>query len=39
MKYIWWTLIVLWSIPEMVYIVITKEPSRVCKFLANKVNL
>jgi hypothetical protein len=39
MKYIWWVLIILWSIPEIVYMVITKKPSKIAQFLFNKVNL
>jgi hypothetical protein len=39
MKYIWWILITLWSIPEMVYMIITKEPSKIAQYLYNKVNL
>jgi hypothetical protein len=39
MKYIWWILIILWSIPESIYMVITKEPSKIAQFLFNKVNL
>jgi hypothetical protein len=39
MKKFWWTLIVIWSIPALVYMIITKEPSKVAKFLLNKVGL
>lgn len=39
MKKLWWTLIVLWAIPELVYMIITKEPSKVAKLLFNKVDL
>jgi hypothetical protein len=39
MKYIWWTLIILWAIPEIMYMVVTKEPSKIAQFLLNKVGL
>lgn len=39
MKYIWWVLIILWSIPETVYIILIKEISKIGEFLFNKVNL
>lgn len=42
-KIFWWTLIVIWSIPETVYTVnsfgIIKEPSKVANYLLNKVGL
>lgn len=39
MKYLWWALIILWSLPETFYMVITKELSKVAQFLFNKVKL
>jgi hypothetical protein len=39
MKYIWWTLIALWSIPESIYMIAIKEMSSVSEFLFKKVNL
>jgi hypothetical protein len=40
MKIILWIVIaILWSIPEFFYIVITKEPSKIAQFIANKLNL
>ncbi len=39
MKYIWWTLIIAWSIPESIYMISTKEMSSVSEFLFKKVNL
>ena len=39
MKYIWWTLIIFWSIPEMMYMFIKKEPTKIAQFLFNKVGL
>jgi hypothetical protein len=39
MEYIWWTLIIAWSIPESIYMIATKETSSVSEFLFKKVNL
>jgi hypothetical protein len=39
MKYVWWTLIVVWSIPETIYMIATKEISSISEFLFNKLNL
>jgi hypothetical protein len=39
MKYIWWTLIIAWSIPETIYMIATKEISSISEFLFNKLNL
>jgi hypothetical protein len=39
MTQLWWTLIVVWSIPETIYMIATKETSSVSEFLFKKVNL
>jgi hypothetical protein len=39
MKYIWWILIILWSIPETLNMVMTKKCSEIGEFLFKKVGL
>jgi hypothetical protein len=39
MKYIWWILIILWSIPESIYMIVTKEPSAIAQYLFKKLKL
>jgi hypothetical protein len=39
MKYLWWTLIILWSVAEAFYMAITKKESKIANFLFNKVGL
>jgi hypothetical protein len=39
MTQLWWTLIVVWSIPETIYMIATKKMSSVSEFLFKKVNL
>jgi hypothetical protein len=38
-KIFWWSLIVLWSMPELIYMFITKEPSKIANWLFNKLKL
>jgi hypothetical protein len=38
-KIFWWTIAILWSIPEFTYMVITKEPSKIARFLFEKLGL
>jgi hypothetical protein len=39
MKNIWWILIILWSIPETLHMIITKKCSKIGEFLFKKVGL
>jgi len=38
-KTFWQMIAILWSIPEFIYIVITKKPSKIAKFLCEKLGL
>ena len=38
-KPFWWILVVVWSLPESIYMFITKEPSKIAKFLFKKLGL
>ncbi len=38
-KIFWWITLVLWSIPESIYMVITKKLSKIAIFLFNKLDL
>lgn len=38
-KLFWWSLIIIWSIPESFYMIVTKELSKTAQFLFNKIGL
>lgn len=38
-KTFWWMIAILWSIPEFINIVITKEQSKIANFLYEKLGL
>lgn len=38
-KLFWFTLFFVWSFPELIYMFITKEPSKIAKCLFEKLGL